>query len=62
MDIVVVSLDDHNIVSVLRSVMVIVVVVVVAWIREGGWRTTIKSGMAVGSIDMNVRSRLMFSL
>ena len=43
-------------------IVVVMMVVAVAWIREGSWRTTAKSHMAVLSIDVYVRSRPTFSL
>jgi len=69
MNIVVVSFDNHNIVGVFRPVMtiaamivVVVVFVAVAWIRERGWRATTKSDMAVLPVDVDVRSRPRLSL
>lgn len=59
-NIIVVSLDDHNIVGVLRPMMMIVVitvmivVVAVVGIREGG--ATTEGDVAVHPLDVNVRS------
>ena len=66
-NIIVVSLDNQDVVRVLRAMMIVVitvmmVVVAVTGIREGGRRTTTESNVAVHPVDMNVRSRPRFFL
>ena len=64
-NIIVVSLDDHNVVYVLRAMMMIVVITVmmvvvavaVAGIREGVRGAAAESGVAVHRVNMNVRLR-----
>ena len=60
MNVVVVSLDDHNVVGVLRGVMVIMVMIVVviavvavAWIRGAA----VETDVAIRPIDVDVRTR-----
>ena len=43
-------------------IVMVVVVVAVAWIRDRGWRTTSESDVTVRPIDMDVRTRITFSL
>ena len=46
----------------MMMIIVVMVVVTVAWIRDGSWGTTVESDMAVHPIDVDIRSRHTFFL
>lgn len=69
MDIIIVSFDDHNVVGVLRVMMVIIVVIVVmivvvmvvvavAWIRVAA----VESDVTIRPVDVDARTRPAFFL
>lgn len=55
MNVLVVSLDDQNILRLLRAMMVMVVVVVVVRIWEGSRGTATESDVVVHPVGLNVR-------